>query len=51
MEDVRKAFASHRKLRLNKYVENAFYIYHVVAGKEPPYIKKEVEDRMAWGRS
>jgi hypothetical protein len=43
MTDVRKSL---RNLRLNKYVENAFYIYHVAAGKEPPYIKKEVEDKM-----
>ena len=33
MEDVRKSL---RKLRLSKYVENAFYVYHVVSGKESP---------------
>ena len=35
-----------RKLKLNKYVENIFYIQHVLAGTPLPYIRREVEDKM-----
>ena len=35
-----------RKLKLNKYVENVFYIHHVLSGTPLPYIKREIEDKM-----
>ena len=35
-----------RKLKLTKYVENAFYITFAIAGQEPPYIPREIEDKM-----
>ena len=35
-----------RKLKLNKYVENIFYIQHVLAGTTLPYIRREAEDKM-----
>ena len=35
-----------RKLELNKYVENVFYIHHVLSGTPLPYIKREIEDKM-----
>ena len=41
--DVKKAM---RKLRLTKYIENLYYILFAVTGEEPPYIKREVEDKI-----
>ena len=35
-----------RRLKLNKYVENIFYIQHVLAGTPLPYVRREVEDKM-----
>ena len=35
-----------RRLKYNKYVENIFYIQHVLAGTPLPYIRREVEDKM-----
>ena len=35
-----------RKLKLTKYVENAFYITFAITGEEPPYIQREIEDKM-----
>ena len=35
-----------RKLKLNKYVENIFYIQHVLVGTTLPYIRREAEDKM-----
>lgn len=35
-----------RKLKLTKYVENAFYITFAITGEQPPYIKREIEDKM-----
>ena len=35
-----------RKLKFNKYVENIFYIQHVLAGTTLPYIRREAEDKM-----
>jgi len=35
-----------RKLKMTKYVENAFYITFAIAGQDPPYIKREIEDKM-----
>ena len=35
-----------RKLKLTKYVENAFYITFAISGQIPPYIKRETEDKM-----
>ena len=34
-----------RRLKLNKYVENIFYVQHVLAGTPLPYIRREVEDK------
>ena len=31
---------------MNKYVENIFYIQHVLAGTPLPYIRREAEDKM-----
>jgi hypothetical protein len=41
--DVKKAI---RKLKLTKYMENFYYILFAVSGREPPYIRREVEDKM-----
>jgi len=35
-----------RRLKLGKYVENIFYIDHVLSGTPLPYIRREVEDKM-----
>ena len=35
-----------RRLKLNKYVENIFYIQHVLGGTPLPYIRREAEDKM-----
>ena len=35
-----------RELKLNKYVENAFYILFAASGQDPPYIRREVEDKV-----
>ena len=35
-----------RRLKYNKYVENIFFIQHVLAGTPLPYIRREVEDKM-----
>ena len=36
-----------RKLKLTKYMENFYYILFAVTGKQPPYIKREIEDKIA----
>ena len=41
--DVKKAI---RKLKLTRYMENFYYILFPVTGKQPPYIKREVEDKI-----
>ena len=41
--DVKKAI---RKLKLTRYMENFYYILFTVTGKQPPYIKREVEDKI-----
>ena len=41
--DVKKAM---RKLKLTKYMENLYYILFAVTGRQPPYIKREVEDKI-----
>ena len=41
--DVKKAM---RKLRLTKYIENFYYIMFTMTGEEPPYIKREIEDKI-----
>ena len=41
--DVKKAI---RKLKLTKYMENFYYILFAVTGKQPPYIKREIEDKI-----
>ncbi len=40
--DVKKAM---RKLKLTKYIENFYYILFAVTGEEPPYIKRDFEDK------
>ncbi len=35
-----------RKLKFTKYIENLYYILVAVSGKEPPYIKREIEDKI-----
>jgi len=35
-----------RKLKLTKYVGNAFYITFAISAQIPPYIKRETEDKM-----
>ena len=35
-----------RRPKLSKYVENIFYVQHVLAGTPLPYIRREVEDKM-----
>ena len=41
--DVKKAI---RKLKLTRYMENFYYILFTVTGKQPPYIKREIEDKI-----
>ena len=41
--DVKKAI---RKLKLTRYMENFYYILFTVTGKHPPYIKREIEDKI-----
>ena len=41
--DVKKAM---RKLKLTKYIENFYYILFAVTGQQPPYIKREIEDKI-----
>ena len=41
--DVKKAI---RKLKLTRYMENFYYILFAMTGKQPPYIKREVEDKI-----
>ncbi len=41
--DIKQAL---RRLKLNKYVENIFYLQHVLAGTALPYIRREAEDKM-----
>ena len=41
--DIRQSL---RRLKLSKFVENIFYIQHVLAGTPLPYIRREVEDKM-----
>ncbi len=41
--DVKKAM---RKLKMTKYMENFYYILFAVTGKQPPYIKREIEDKI-----
>ena len=43
--DVKKAI---RKLKLTKYMENFYYILFTVTGEQPPYIKREIEDKIVW---
>ena len=42
-EDVKSAM---RKLKLPKYMENLYYIQFAVTGRKPPYVRREVEDKM-----
>ena len=35
-----------RKLKLTKYMENFYNILFTVTGKQPPYIKREIEDKI-----
>ena len=41
--DVKKVM---RKLKLTKYMENFYYILFAVTGTQPPYIKREIEDKI-----
>ena len=41
--EVKKA---RRKLKLTKYMENFYYILFAVTGRQPPYIKREIEDKI-----
>ncbi len=41
--DVKKAM---RKLKMTKYIENFYYILFAVTGRQPPYIKREIEDKI-----
>ena len=41
--DVKNAI---RKLRLTKYIENFYFILFTMTGEEPPYIKREIEDKI-----
>ena len=41
--DVKKAI---RKLKLTKYMENFYYILFAVPKKQPPYINREIEDKI-----
>ena len=35
-----------KTLKLTKYAENAQNILYVVTGRQPPYIKREIEDKL-----
>ncbi len=35
-----------RKLKLTKYMENLYYILFAMTGKQAPYIKREIEDKI-----
>ncbi len=35
-----------RKVKLTKYMDNFYHIIFSVAGKKPPYIKRQVEDNI-----
>ena len=35
-----------RKSKLSKYIENAHYIWAMASNRQPPYIKKLVEDKL-----
>ena len=35
-----------RKLKLTKYVEDFYYIFFAVTRKQPPYTKREIEDKI-----
>lgn len=35
-----------RKLKLTKYVENAYSITFALTGQQPPYIKREIQDKI-----
>ncbi len=41
--DVKKAM---RKLKMTKYIENFYFIMFTMTGEEPPYIKREIEDKI-----
>ncbi len=41
--DVKKAT---RKLKLANYMENFYYLLFTDSGREPPYIRREVEHKM-----
>ena len=41
--DVKKVM---RKLKLTKYMENFYFILFSMTGKQPPYIKREIEDKI-----
>jgi hypothetical protein len=41
--DIKKAM---RKLRLTKYIENFYFILFTMTGEEPPYINREIEDKI-----
>ena len=41
--DVKKVM---RKLKLTKYMENFYFILFSTTGKQPPYIKRETEDKI-----
>ena len=41
--DVKKVM---RKLKLTKYMENFYFILFTMTGKQPPYIKREIEDKI-----
>ncbi len=43
--DVKKTI---RKLKLTKYMGNLYYILFAVTGKQPLYIKCEIEDKIVW---
>ena len=35
-----------RKLKLTKYMENFYFIIFAMTGQQPPYIKREIEDKI-----
>ena len=41
--DVKKVM---RKLKLTKYMENFYFILFTVTGQQPPYIQREIEDKI-----
>jgi hypothetical protein len=41
--DVKKVM---RKLKLTKYMENFYFILSTITGAPPPYIKREIEDKI-----